>query len=149
MFSNPPADLLSAPKDPTQWSEIKWIYAIPIKDIQARLKQNFNIGKLKYFEVADFSDTGRVLAVRFVGSKKTIELPFKEANFVLSAGTLRSDFFTFIPFKKEILFIGSDTGNGSGICIAGAIGLAGEQKNADDILNYYYPSYKIGLWQQK
>ena len=149
MFSNPPADLLSTPKDPTQWSEIKWIYAIPIKDIQARLKQNFNIGKLKYFEVADFSDTGRVLAVRFVGSKKTIELPFKEANFVLSAGTLRSDFFTFIPFKKEIMFIGSDTGNGSGICIAGAIGLAGEQKSVSDILNYYYPSYKIGLWQQK
>ena len=76
-------------------------------------------------------------------------LPFKEANFILSAGTLRSDFFTFIPFKKEILFIGSDTGNGSGICIAGAIGLAEQQKNAKDILNYYYPSYKIGLWQQK
>ena len=149
MFSNPPADLLSAPKDPTAWSEVKWIYAIPIKDIQQRLKQNFNIGKLKYFEVADFSDTGRILAMRFVGSKGTIELPFKEANFVLSAGTLRSDFFTFIPFKKEILFIGSDTGNGSGICIAGAIGLAGEQKEAKDILNYYYPSYKIGLWQQK
>ena len=149
MFSNPPADLLSAPKDPTQWSEIKWIYSIPIKDIQERLKQNFNIGKLKYFEVADFSDTGRILAMRFIGSKKTIELPFKEANFVLSAGTLRSDFFTFIPFKKEIMFIGSDTGLGSGICIAGAMGLAGEQKAAKDILNYYYPSYKIGLWQQK
>ncbi len=149
MFSNPPADLLSAPQDPTQWSEIKWIYAIPIKDIQMRLKQNFNIGKLKYFEVADFSDTGRVLAVRFVGSKKTIELPFKEANFVLSANTLRSDFFTFIPFKKEVLFIGTDTGSGSGICIAGAIGLARKQKAASDILNYYYPSYKIGLWQQK
>ncbi|MBQ2313166.1 MAG: hypothetical protein II183_03280, partial [Elusimicrobiaceae bacterium] len=149
MFSNPPADLLSAPQDPTQWSEIKWIYSIPIKDIQQRLKQNFNIGKLKYFEVADFSDTGRILAMRFVGSKKTIELPFKEANFVLSAGTLRSDFFTFIPFKKEVLFIGSDTGNGNGICIAGAIGLARQQKDAKGILNYYYPSYKIGLWQQK
>lgn len=149
MFSNPPEDLLSAPQDPTQWSEIKWIYAIPIKDIQERLKQNFNIGKLKYFEVSDFSDTGRILAIRFVGSKKTIELPFKEANFVLSAGTLRSDFFTFIPFKKEVLFIGSDTGSGNGICIAGAIGLAHEQKDSKSILNYYYPSYKIGLWQQK
>ncbi len=149
MFSNPPADLLSAPKDPTAWSEIKWIYSIPIKDINTRLKQNYKIGKLKYFEIADFSETGRVLAVRFIGSKGSVELPFKEANFVLAAGTLRSDFFTFIPFKKEIMFIGSDTGEGSGICIAGAIGLAGEQKTAEDILSYYYPSYKIGLWQQK
>ncbi len=149
MFSNPPADLLSAPQDPTQWSEIKWIYSIPINDIQERLEQNFKIGKLKYFEVSDFSDTGRILAIRFVGSKKSIELPFKEANFILSAGTLRSDFFTFIPFKKEVLFIGSDTGSGNGICIAGAIGLAHKQKDAKGILNYYYPSYKIGLWQQK
>ena len=149
MFSNPPADLLSAPKDPTKWSEVKWVYAIPLKDIEKRLKQNYKIGKLKYFEVSDFSDTGRVLSVRFVGKKGEIELPFKEANFILTAGTLRSDFFTFIPFKKEVLFIGSDTGAGEGICIAGALGLAGEQKNTKDILKYYYPSYNIGVWQQK
>ena len=149
MFSNPPEDLLSAPKDPTKWSEIKWIYSIPVKDINRRLKQNYNIGKLKYFEVAAFSETGRVLAVRLIGSKGEVELAFKEANFILAAGTLRSDFFTFIPFKKEIMFIGSDTGTGTGICIAGAIGLAGQQKSAKQILNYYYPSYKIGLWQRK
>ena len=149
MFSNPPADLLSAPKDPTAWSEIKWIYAIPLTDIQNRLKQNYKIGKLKYFEVADFTPSGRILTVRFVGTKDTVELPFKEANFVLSAGTLRSNFFTFIPFKKEVLFIGADTGAGNGICVAGAIGLASQKKNAEDILKYYYPSYKIGLWQQK
>ena len=149
MFSNPPADLLSAPKDPTAWSETKWIYSIPLKDIQTRLKQNYNIGKLKYFEISDFSDTGRVLSVRFVGTKGNAELPFKEANFVLSANTLRSNFFTFVPFKNEVLFIGSDTGLGSGICIAGAIGLASQNKNAKNILEYYYPSYKIGLWQQK
>lgn len=149
MFSNPPADLLSTPKDPTTWSAIKWVYAIPLKDIETRLKQNYKIGKLKYFEVADFSDTGRVLSVRFVGKKGKVELPFKEANFILAAGTLRSDFFTFIPFKKEVLFIGSDTGNGQGICIAGALGLAAQDKGTKDILKYYYPSYNIGLWQQK
>ncbi len=149
MFSNPPADLLSAPKDPTTWSEIKWVYAIPLKDIENRLKQNYKIGKLKYFEVADFSDTGRVLSVRFVGTKGKAELPFKEANFVLAASTLRSNFFTFIPFKKEVLFIGSDTGEGQGICIAGALGLAAQDKTTKDILKYYYPSYNIGLWQQK
>lgn len=149
MFSNPPADLLSAPKDPTTWSEIKWVYAIPLKDIEARLKQNHKIGKLKYFEGADFSPTGRILSVRFVGTKGQVELPFKEANFVLSANTLRSNFFTFIPFKKEVLFIGSDTGEGKGICVAGALGLASEQKNTKDILRYYYPYYTIGVWQQK
>ena len=149
MFSNPPADLLSAPKDPTTWSSIKWVYAIPLKDIENRLKQNYNIGKLKYFEGSDYSDTGRILSVRFIGTKGEVDLPFKEANFILSAGTLRSDFFTFIPFKKEILFIGSDTGDGKGICIAGALGLAAQNKSTKDILKYYYPSYNIGLWQQK
>ena len=149
MFSNPPADLLSAPKDPTAWSEIKWIYSIPFKDIEKRLKQNYKIGKLKYFEISDFSPTGRVLSVRFTGSKETVELPFKEANFVLAANTLRSNFFTFVPFKKEIMFIGSDTGFGDGICVAGALGLSAQNNKTQDILRYYYPSYKIGLWQQK
>ena len=149
MFSNPPADLLSAPKDPTTWSEIKWVYAIPLKEIENRLKQNYKIGKLKYFEGADYSSTGRILSVRFIGTKGKVTLPFEEANFILAAGTLRSDFFTFIPFKKEVLFIGSDTGKGQGICIAGALGLAAQDKTTKDILEYYYPSYKIGLWQQK
>ena len=86
--------------------------------------------------------------MRFKGSKKTVEIPVDEANFILAQGTLRSPFFTYIPFKKEVLFIGTDTGKGKGLCIDGADGMARRGYSAKQILNYYYPDFKItDKWQ--
>lgn len=145
MISNPPKDLISAPQDPTLWSAVKWIYMTPIKDIETRLKQKYKIGSLKSIEPAEMTPYGRILKMRFTGSKSSVTVPFKEANFILTAGTLRSNFFVYIPFKKgkEILFIGTDTGPGMGLCIDGAAGMARNGKTTQEILNYYYPDFKI------
>jgi SpoIID/LytB domain protein len=148
MFSNPPKDLISAPQDPTLWSSLKWIYSIPLKDMEERLKQNHDIGKLKRVEPGKLSPSGRTLTVIFTGSKKSVELDFKEANFVLAAGTLRSDFFIMMSLgansAKEVLFIGTDTGIGRGLCVDGAAGMAREEgRTSRQILKYYYPEYKI------
>jgi peptidoglycan hydrolase-like amidase len=142
MFSNPPKDLVSAPRDPTLWSSVKWLYSFPLKDIEARLKQNHNIGKLKSIEAAKRTPHGRAQTLKFTGSRAVLELPFEEANFIIAAGTLRSPFFQIIPFtqKGEILFIGTDTGAGKGLCLEGAAGMArAENKTARQILKYYYP----------
>ena len=150
MISNPPKDLYSAPQDPTLWSSVKWIYSIPVKEIENRLKEKYGLNSLKYFEPAETTPYGRVKTMRFVGGNKTVELPFDEANFILAAGTLRSPFFTFIPFKKEILILGSDTGAGKGLCIDGAFGLARQGETAEEILKYYYPDLEITeKWQIK
>ncbi|MDR0952695.1 MAG: hypothetical protein LBM71_00660 [Elusimicrobiota bacterium] len=152
MISNPPKDLISAPQDPTLWAPVKWIYSMPKTEIEARLKQKHKIGSLKNIEPAEFSPSGRVLKVRFVGSKTSVALPFKEANFILAAGTLRSNFFFFIPFnnKKEYLFIGTDSGLGEGLCIDGANGMAEAGKTRNEILKYYYPNLEISKeWLQK
>jgi peptidoglycan hydrolase-like amidase/tetratricopeptide (TPR) repeat protein len=147
MLSNPPANLISAPQDPTLWSAVKWVYTIPAKEVQARLKK-YNIGTIKYIQPAALSKEGRVLSVTFSGTKKTIELPFEEANFLLSAGTLRSNFFFIIPFgkqgkAKEFLLLGSETGQGKGLCIDGAVGLDREGKTKEEILSYYLFSYRV------
>jgi SpoIID/LytB domain protein len=150
MLANPPKDLISAPDDPTLWSAVKWLYAIPLKDIEARLKQNHNIGKFKYAEPAEITETGRITKMRFAGSKGEVLLPFAEANFILAAGTLRSNFFYMAPFGKEVIFIGTDTGLGRGLCLDGAQGLARQDKPYREILGYYYPGYKISKeWQQQ
>jgi peptidoglycan hydrolase-like amidase len=86
--------------------------------------------------------------VHISGTKKTIELPFEEANFLLSAGTLRSNFFFIIPFgkqgkAKEFLLLGSETGQGKGLCIDGAVGLDREGKTKEEILSYYLFSYRV------
>ncbi len=147
MLSNPPAELPSAPQDPTLWSAVKWVYNIPAKEIQARLKK-YDIGTLKYIKPSALSKEGRVLAVTFSGTKKTIELPFEEADFALAAGTLRSDFFFIIPFgkegkAKEFLLLGSESGQGKGLCLDGAIGLEREGKTKEEILSYYLLPYRV------
>ena len=148
MFSNPPQDLYSAPQDPTLWSQVKWVYLVPLKEIQNRLNRKYKTGTLKYFEPAQTTPQGRIITMRFKGSKKTIEIPFEEANFILAQGTLRSPFFTYIPFKKEVLFVGTDNGIGKGLCIDGATGMARQGYNAKQILNYYYPHLIItDKWQ--
>lgn len=148
MFSNPPQDLYSAPQDPTLWSQVKWAYLIDLKEIQTRLNRKYKTGTLKYFEPAKITPQGRIITMRFKGSKKTVEIPFEQANFILAQGTLRSPFFTYIPFKKDVLFIGADTGKGKGLCIDGATGMARQGYNAKQILNYYYPQLIItNKWQ--
>jgi SpoIID/LytB domain protein len=145
MISNPPKDLISAPQDPTLWSSVKWIYSFPLKDIEARLAQNYAaIGALKSVEPVELSPSGRILAIRFNGKKDSVALPFEEANFILAAGTLRSNFFYMLPFGRgakpaEYLFVGTDTGLGEGLCSDGAAGMARAGKTAREILKHYYP----------
>jgi SpoIID/LytB domain protein len=149
MLSNPPADLYSAPEDPTLWSSVKWIYIVPLQEIEARLNERFNTGKLKGIKINSSSPYGRARKIFFSGSKNSVELDFKEANSIIAAGGLRSDFFFHAPIYKgnkirSYIFVGSDTGNGEGLCLAGAQGLSKNGKTAREILSYYYPAaFKI------
>ncbi len=147
MISNPPKDLISAPQDPTQWANIKWIYMIPAKEMQQRLNLSFKQilpGKMDIY--------GRIKEITFKTSNKEQILPFKEANQVLSLGTLRSNFFFYIPVNKgqEYLFLGTDTGLGEGLCVDGLKGLAEQGKTYEEALKYYYPDLEItDKWQSE
>lgn len=152
-LSNMPQDLFSAPKDPSQWSSVKWIYAMPVKEIDTRFRQKYpKLGALKYFEPSQFSPSGRILKMRFYSAKDSVETSFDEADFILTAGTLRSNFFIWTPLgkgsAKEYLFMGTDTGLGGGLCLESANGLANEGKSAAEILEYFYPALKTSTqWQ--
>ena len=147
MISNPPKDLISAPQDPTQWARIKWLYMLPLKDMQTRINFAF-----KEFMPAKMDDYGRMEEIIFKTAKKEVNLPFTEANKILSLGTLRSDFFFYIPVNKgkEYLFLGTDTGLGKGLCIDGLVNLVKQGKTYKDALNYYYPDFEISnIWQSE
>ena len=147
MISNPPKDLISAPQDPTQWSRIKWIYMLPLKDMQTRL--NF---KFKEFFPTKMDNYGRTEDITFKTAKEDKTLPFEKANFILSNATLRSDFFFYIPVNKgqEYLFMGTDTGFGKGLCVDGLINLAKEGKTYLETLKYYYPDLEVSeTWQSE
>lgn len=147
MISNPPKDLISAPQDPTQWSRIKWIYMLPIKDIQTRLNLAF-----KEIFPSKMDSYGRIQEITFKAGNKEKTLPFEKANFALSLGTLRSDFFFYIPVNKgkEYLFLGTDTGLGKGLCIDGLVNFSKQGKTYLETLNYYYPDLEVtDKWQNE
>ena len=149
MLSNPPADLYSRPQDPTQWSSVKWIYLYEAKDIEERIKQVASIGKLRAITPTRLSPNGRVLAMRFEGSKSSYEAKTpQEVAFILSAGTMRSNFFDVVPMYKgkdivQVLVRGYDTGLGEGLCLRAAEGLAKQGADYQGIIKYYFPQARI------
>lgn len=149
MLSNPPADLFSRPADPTQWSAVKWLYIYDGKEIEGRLNALGKFGKLRAMTPLKFSPQGRVLSMRFEGSKGVYaaQTP-QEVMYILSAGTMRSDFFDFVPVYKgkniaRVLVRGYDTGTGVGLCVAGADGLAQSGGDYQGIIKYYFPDARI------
>lgn len=147
MISNPPKDLISAPQDPTQWARVKWIYMLPLKDMQTRLNFAF-----KEFLPTKMDDYGRIEEILFKTAKKEVNLPFTQANQILSLGTLRSDFFFYIPVNKgkEYLFLGTDTGSGKGLCVDGLVNFVKQGKTYKETLKYYYPDFEVSnIWQSE
>ncbi len=149
LLSNPPADLVSAPHDPTQWSAIKWMYLFEAKDIEQRIAQTKSIGKLRAITPTRLSPNGRILEMRFEGSKGDYlaDTPQK-ISFVLGAGTLRSNFFDVVPLYKgkdikQVFVRGYDTGLGEGLCLQGAQGLAKQGRDYKGIIKYYFPEARI------
>ena len=149
MLSNPPADLFSRPQDPTQWSAIKWVNLYEGKDIEERVAYKKNIGKLRALVPTKLSPNGRVLAMRFEGSKDSYEATTpQEVLFLLSAGTMRSNFFDLVPLYKgqniqSILVRGYDSGLGEGLCLRAAEGLAKQGRDYQGIIKYYFPEARI------
>lgn len=147
MISNPPKDLISAPQDPTQWANTKWIYMIPIKEMQTRINLPF-----KSILPTKMDSYGRIKEMTFKTSNKEQVLPFKEANQILSLGTLRSNFFFYIPVNQseEYLFLGTDTGLGEGLCVDGLKGFSEQGKSYEETLKYYYPDLEVSdKWQNE
>lgn len=149
ILSNPPADLYSRPQDPTLWSGIKWMYLYEGKEIENRLAYKHNIGRLRAITPMRFTPQGRILAMRFEGSKGTYEAQTpQEIAFMLGAGTLRSNLFDIIPMYKgkniqRVLVRGYDTGLGEGLCLRGADGLAKKGADYMAIIKYYFPQARI------
>ena len=149
LLSNPPADLVSRPQDPTQWAAIKWIYLYEAADIEDRIAYVADIGKLRAITPTRLSANGRVLAMRFEGSKSSYEAATpQEVSFILSAGTMRSNFFDIVPLYKgkditRVLVRGYDTGLGEGLCLRGAEGLAKDGSDYQGIIKYYFPQARI------
>jgi stage II sporulation protein D len=117
-----------------------WSYEIRLRDLAAALREaGYAPGDVDAVSVSERSASGRVLRVR-VGQ---LELAGRDLREVLGGRALRSAKFVARGDGERVLFLGSGSGHGVGLCQWGANELARQGRSYRQILSHYYPGTKL------
>ncbi|OGS10624.1 MAG: hypothetical protein A2285_07815 [Elusimicrobia bacterium RIFOXYA12_FULL_57_11] len=146
----PPDALLCLADDKTESSDVIWTLMLRPEWIESRLNRSYKIGYLTALVPLARETDGRIKSLRAEGTAGTAVIDGAAAvSDVLTAGTLRSTLFSIRPIysgklPEFFMLRGIGTGNGEGLCLLGARGMA--QKHGSkylDILAHYFPGYKV------
>ncbi|MEK7721607.1 MAG: SpoIID/LytB domain-containing protein, partial [Elusimicrobiota bacterium] len=149
-LKGPPEGLLCLSEDKTVSSDVYWTLLLEPRWIENRMNRSGKIGYIRAIIPLARDAAGALKAIRVDGTAGSAVVegagPIAAA---LGAGALRSSLFSIRPIfngKYPKLFIvrGIGTGEGDGLCVLGARGLA-KARGAKyrDILKHYFPLYKV------
>jgi len=149
-LSSPPANLLCLPLDKAESANVYWHELLDAKWIEKRANRKYKIGKLKSLIPLKRDKNFKVKSLRIEGTAKSVDIKgFKEISYILAAGTLRSSTFDIRPlfdgkFPVSFLLRGIGTGNGKGLCLWGARGMAENLgRKYKYILKHYFPGTRV------
>ncbi|OGR44708.1 MAG: hypothetical protein A2X35_05250 [Elusimicrobia bacterium GWA2_61_42] len=149
-LKGPPDGLLCLADDKTTSADVYWTLLLEPRWIESRLNRSAKVGYLRALIPLAREPNGRIKALRAEGTAGTAVLEGAKAiEAALGAGALRSNLFSIRPVYKgkyPAYFIvrGIGTGDGVGLCVLGARGLAEDKAaNYRDILTHYFPLYKV------
>ena len=121
----------------------RWQRHLTKEDLAWAVKQQGrgSISPVEGFEVASYTDTGRVASVRIRGVSRTLLLTGHEFRQLLGFERIRSTAFAIVPDADGRGFViqGRGWGHGVGLCQWGAAELARRGLSAQEILAVYYP----------
>ena len=113
-----------------------WSYESTFDSIYAAMKvAGYSFTKNHDMRVTDRSKSGRVLSIIISG----IELSGTKFRQLIGYGTIKSTMFQFEVKGDNVIFSGSGSGHGVGMCQWGAKGMAEEGRSYRQILDHYYP----------
>lgn len=146
----PPDSLLCLAEDKTTSSDVYWTLLLEPKWIESRLNRDRKVGYIRAMVPLARDAHGRISALRVEGTAGTAVVEGREAiTAALGAGALRSTAFSVRPlfrgkYPAYFLLRGIGTGDGKGLCLLGARGMA-KARGAKyrDILSHYFPLYKV------
>ncbi len=149
-LKGPPDGLLCLADDKTTSSDVYWTLLLKPRWIESRLNRSSKIGYIRALIPLARDSSGRIRSLRVEGTAGTAVLENPEAIAgALGAEALRSTAFSIRPLYKgdsPALFVvrGIGTGDGKGLCLLGAYGMAkAHGSKYHDILNHYFPLYKV------
>ncbi len=146
----PPEGLLCLSEDKTISSDVYWTLLLEPRWIENRINRSGKIGYIRAITPLARDAAGALKAIRVDGTAGSAVVEGAgPIAYALGAGALRSTLFSIRPIfdgKKPKLFVlrGIGTGEGNGLCILGARGMA-KARGAKyrDILKHYFPLYKV------
>jgi len=149
-IKGPPDGLLCLAEDKTTSSDVYWTLLLAPRWIESRVNRTLKIGYIRALIPLARDARGAVKALRVEGTAGSAVLEGDEAiAAALGAGALRSAVFSIRPvFKGKspayFLVRGLGTGDGKGLCLLGARGMA-KARGAKyrEILAHYFPLYKV------
>jgi stage II sporulation protein D len=128
-----------------RWSPyFRWQVRVPTKTIVEKLEgKGYQIKRIDDIREGVRDSSGRLEYVRIRSRNKWFEISTGHFRSAISKRVLKSSNFNVKKYPTFYLFSGYGWGHGVGMCQWGAFGLAIRWKNAEWILNHYYPGAKI------
>jgi stage II sporulation protein D len=139
----------SQPEDEAGRHGYRWQATVDPAEIAGREGVPADFGPVQALEVLARGRSGRATALRLNGKGKAVELD-GELRIRRALGGLKSSMFLVEPDRDRhgrFQLVGGGHGHGVGLCQHGAMGMAREGKQVEEILAHYYKGAALErLW---
>lgn len=121
-----------------------WRASVPFSEIEQKLKASGRtVGQLLSVELVTRTPSFRVGRIKFTGNAGEAVVAAKDFRVWIGGDRLKSTSFTVECKDDTAHFKGKGWGHGVGLCQWGTLGQSLLGRQADDILQFYYPSATI------
>lgn len=117
-----------------------WVRRFSFEEMEKAL----GVNGIKDMRIISFTSTGRVKMLKVIAEDSEIEVKAKDLRKLLGYKELPSTQFSITTAGRDIFFEGEGYGHGVGLSQWGALELANEGRNYEEILEYYYPGTILG-----
>ncbi len=121
-----------------------WEREVALTTIEKRLNEaGYNISGISSIKIKGRDPSGRVIQLIIKGKGERVRISAKDFRHILGSRITRSTNFIVTIIGDSAHFEGKGWGHGVGLCQWGAFSMAKKGKDAQQILNFYYPGAEI------
>ena len=119
----------------------RWLKEYTVEEFENLINSKANLGKFERIDILERGKSGRVSKIKISGSKEDLIMEDR-LQIRQFFGGLRSTLF-LVVIDDTIKFFGKGSGHGVGMCQMGAIEMAHQNYQAEDILKHYFKSIRV------
>lgn len=141
LFSNPSSYCNpNTTSDLPSWSKnnFRWKFDYTTNAISIMTSKGKNYGNLLDIKILQRGESGRAIRAQFIFEKENVEIKGELKIRQMFAPPLRSACFVVDKTDSGFTLYGAGWGHGVGMCQSGAIGMAKNGNNFEEILKQYY-----------